>query len=153
MLGYVWAHVLVKPDLNTLQRLLSDVMASIPDEDAPRWVQTTPYGDDALSALAYTLTCLKSGDSQDAAWTARRLYDALDCYLVNRDDLSPSHPDEAERVAGDPLVQAELERQVRDLAELDEAANPLSQPLLDRLRRRSLAAQAIPLSGSEASGH
>ncbi len=82
VLGYVWAHILVKPDISTLERLFAEVMESIPDEDAPQWMQTTPYGDDALSALAYTLTCLKSGDSQDAAWTARRLYDALDCDVV-----------------------------------------------------------------------
>ena len=145
-LNYVWTHILITPEKSTTGRLLADVMAWIPDEDAPGWTPLTPYAEDALSAVAYCLRCLQSGNAQEAVWAAQCLYDALDTFLTNRDDISPSEPGAEARILGDPVTQAELERQARDLADLRSAGDSLSRGLLDHLRQRSVAEQAIVMA-------
>ncbi|HEV3138670.1 MAG TPA: DUF416 family protein [Pirellulales bacterium] len=142
-LNYVWTYILTTPEEATTGRLLADVMAMIPDQDAPGWTPLTAYGEDALSALAYSLRCLQSGDSQEAAWSARCIYEGLDYFVTLRDNVPPNEPGADVRVLSDPLIQAELERQARDIAELSSAGDSLSRELLDGLRQRSLAEQAI----------
>ncbi len=146
-LDYVWNCVLAPPERETTGRLLNDVMAIIPDEDAPGWSPVTPYGEDALSALAYSLSCLQSGDSQEAAWAAVCVYNATDYFVTSRDGISPSEPGAEARTLGDPAIQAELERQSRDVADLSAAGEFLSRELVENVRRRSVANQAVPIAG------
>lgn len=143
-LNYVWTHVRNPPDKEIVDRAVADVMAFIPDQDAPGWTPLTAYAEDALSALAYCLTCLRSGDAQDAAWAGRRVYEAIDYFVTTRDDVMPDDPAAEARVLADPLVQAELERQARDLQDLRLAANSLSERMLSDLQRRSESEHGIP---------
>jgi hypothetical protein len=145
-LNYVWIHILTTPETSTTDRLLADVMALIPDQDAPGWTPLTAYGEDALSALAYSLRCLQSGDAQEAAWAAGRAYEALDYFVTIRDDISPNELGAAARVLSDPLIQAELERQALDIADLRSTGESLSQELLATLRQRSVAEQALTIA-------
>jgi uncharacterized protein YjaG (DUF416 family) len=145
-LNYIWTHILITPEKAATGRILADVMALIPDEDAPGWTPLTPFAEDALSAVAYCLRCLQSGDAQEAVWAAQRLFDALDTFLTNRDDIAPSEPESELRILRDPVTQAELERQARDIADLRSAGDSLSQELLDRLRQRSVAEQALTMA-------
>jgi hypothetical protein len=46
-------------------------------------------------------------------------------------------------VLRDSAIQAELERQVRDITDLSEAGNLLSHEAVAKLRRRSTAEQAL----------
>ncbi len=144
--SYVWAHILATPEEATTAQLLANVMAVIPDDDAPDWTPLTPYAEDALAALAYCLRCLQSADVQVAACAARRVYEALDYFVISRDDVSPSDLGAETRVLSDPAIQAELERQARDFADLSSQGNSLSRELIDNLRRRSMAEQAITIA-------
>lgn len=143
-INYAWNHILLLPEKATADRLVAEVMALIPDEDAPGWTPWTASGDDALSALAYCLRCLQSLDPQDAAWAARRVYEALDYFVTTRDSISPSDPGMEIVILSDPAIQAEFERQARDKGDLISAGDFLTQQLLDNLRQRSTKQQAIP---------
>lgn len=145
-MDYIWAHILAVPEKETAVRQLANVMALLPDEDAPGWTPLTAYAENALSAMAYCLQCLQSGDAQDATWAARHVYDALDQLVTSRDKISPSEPGAEARILCDIAIQAELERQARDIADLSAAGDFLSPELLDSLRRRSAAEQAIVLA-------
>jgi hypothetical protein len=120
------------------------VIALIPDQDAPGWTPLTAYAEDALSALAYSLQNLQNEDSQLAVWVAQRAYDSLDFLVTTRDHVDPNDRQAEARALADPLIQAEFARQARDIADITRAANGLSQALLDDLRARSIAEQAIP---------
>ena len=93
-------------------------MDLIPNENGGPWVQEQAAAEDAASALAYALRCRRSGLAKDAAWAARRCYEALDNYVINHEAIDTSIPGEEARVRSHPLVQAELGRQQRDLNEL-----------------------------------
>ena len=139
-------HILTSPKEVTTDRLLAQVIGLIPDQDAPGWTPLTAYAEDALSALAYSLQCLRSADAQEAVWAARRVYEALDYFVTTRDNISPDEPGGEQRVIGDSGIQAELQRQARDISDLMVAGDSLSQELLDNLRRRSVANQAISVT-------
>jgi uncharacterized protein YjaG (DUF416 family) len=145
-LAYVWTHLWTTPNKPTIDRLLADVMALIPDEDAPGWTPMTPCAEDATSALAYCLRCLQSGDAQEATWAAGRVYEALDHFVTSRDDISPSEPGGEARILGDSVIQTELERQARDIAELRSVGDSQSRTLFDNLRQRSVVEQAIAVA-------
>jgi len=87
------------------------------EEDRP-WVPEKDYAEDAVAAAAYALRCRENGSSQEAAWASRRAYEALDSYVIERNDPDLQTDQGETQVLTDPLVQAELARQHRDLDEL-----------------------------------
>ncbi len=87
------------------------------EEDRP-WVPEKDYAEDAVAAAAYALRCRENGSSQEAAWASRRAYEALDSYVIERHDPDLETDQGETQVLTDPLVQAELARQHRDLDEL-----------------------------------
>lgn len=132
MLARVWQDLLgqkLEPD--ELQADVDRVMRLIPGEDEEPWLDNQPSADDAASAVAYTLRALQRGDSQEAAWAARRAYEALDYYVTHQLGI-----DDEARVAGHPAVQAELLRQRRDLDELHAASEEPADRIL-RVRDRA----------------
>ena len=104
-----------------------------PLEDDP-WVPEYPAADDATAALVYSLQSRRNGSSKEAAWAARRAYEALDDYVITRENLDISSPGAELQILNHPLVQAELARQARDLDELGEGRITVEQ-----LRDRSKA--------------
>jgi hypothetical protein len=108
-------------------------MSLIPGENDQPWIEEQAYAEDAASAVAYALRALESGEPQEAAWAARRAYEAVDHHVMSRLGIKgESH------VLGHPLVQAELSRQQRDLSELREAREPAVEVFV-RLRERARA--------------
>src|SRR5262245_49626325 len=97
--------------IDTCTQLMDEVV------DAP-WIEQQAAAEDATAALAYALRCRKTGKAQEAAWAARRAYDALDDYVINREGIDTNAPDGDIRVLAHPLIQAEFERQNRDFEEL-----------------------------------
>lgn len=141
-LEYAWTHVLVQAQRAEVERMLAEVMARVPEEGEPGWTPLAAYAEDAVSAVAYCLRCLLSAEAQEAAWAARRVYEAVDLFVTTRDGITPSDVGAEDRVLQDPVIQAELQRQERDIADL-QSAGCLSSDLLDMLQARSAANQAI----------
>jgi uncharacterized protein YjaG (DUF416 family) len=134
-LDLVWQDLAGKPiSASELRGQIDWCMANIPREDAEAWVPEQAAAEDAVAALAYALRCRQGGEPQEAAWAARRVYEALDHFVTSRDDVDVNVSGTEDHVRADPLIQAELERQERDLLELQ--SNP-TETNWERLRDRA----------------
>jgi uncharacterized protein YjaG (DUF416 family) len=111
---------LIEPSItdNELQEMLQACIQLIPGEvgffDIPERVSA----EEAATAVALALRCRQNGDAQEAVWAARTLIDALDEFIIQRDKIDISTPDDYKPIIRDPILQAELARQRRDLNEL-----------------------------------
>lgn len=110
----VWQHLL-GDEMSTeqIRAELSRCMSLIPGEDDEPWLDEQAYADDAASAIAYTLRALDGGEPQEAAWAARRAYEAADHYVMHRLGVEGES-----QVLAHPIVQSEFSRQRRDLEEI-----------------------------------
>jgi uncharacterized protein YjaG (DUF416 family) len=109
----------------------------IPDDDET-WVGLSFYASDAAAALAYAYSARLSGLSQDAAWAARRAYEAVDYYATRKSapHSGVGHNTEEPRIDG--IVLDEITRQKRDLEDLRELADrPLALQDISALRQRA----------------
>lgn len=101
-----------------LQAILDACMKLVPREDEEPWIQEQAAAEDGAVAVAYSLRCRQSGEAKEAAWAARRVYEALDHFVINRGNIDINNPGAEQRVLSHPLIQAELARQRRDIDEL-----------------------------------
>jgi uncharacterized protein YjaG (DUF416 family) len=100
------------PSLASEVEPLLDLM---PTEDST-WSQALPVAEDAVACLAYTLRAMIGGDPQEAAWSARRAYEAADqLAILDLRKGTSEMPDESD-LRAHPAVQAELARQEADFA-------------------------------------
>src|SRR5262245_55148515 len=84
ILEKVWLHLLGnKMSTAQIRAELDRSMSFIPGEDDEPWVDEQPYADDAASAVAYALRALETGEPREAAWAARRAYDAADHHVTH----------------------------------------------------------------------
>jgi len=97
---------------------LHSCMLLVPEESDGEWSNEQAWAEDAVACLAYSLRTRLSGDAQEAAWAARRAYEATDHYVINASGNNYKLPDDEARVLDHPLVQAELARKERDISEL-----------------------------------
>jgi len=143
ILERVWQHLL-GDEMNTeqIRAEQSRCMALTPGEDDEPWLEEQAYADDAASAIAYTLRALESGEPQEAAWAARRAYEAADHHVMHRLGV-----EDESQVLTHPVVQAEFSRQRRDLEELM-GARQESAGLFARLRDRAKAEAATFFSSA-----
>jgi hypothetical protein len=134
ILERVWLHLLGDPmSGDEIRAALDGCLRLIPGEEDEPWIDEQAYADDAASAIAYTLGALDTGEAQEAAWAARRAYEAADHYVVHRLGVASES-----QVLAHPIVQGELSRQRRDLVELLGA--PQGSPeLFARFRDRARA--------------
>lgn len=130
-----------------VQSKIDVCMALIPQEDDGPWVMEHAAAEDAASAVAYALRCRQSGHAQEAAWSARRAYEALDHHVINRGNIDTTKPGAEERVLGHSVVQAELARQRRDLDEVLGAVDVDVRDVAARLRDRAVAEGTIFFGG------
>jgi hypothetical protein len=105
---------LVVSDSSRLLELAEHLLDYVPDDDAP-WSRMRPLAEDAIASLSYAIRCLATADPQEAAWAARRAYEAADQLaifdLAGDDKGLPAE----EALIFHPIVQTELERQDRDI--------------------------------------
>jgi uncharacterized protein YjaG (DUF416 family) len=94
---------------------LDEVMGLLPEE-SDDWVIGHALADDALSSLAYSTRCLLSLKPQEAAWAARRAYEAADQAAICALGIQPGLPHTEAAIKSHEIVQRELSRQRRDLA-------------------------------------
>jgi uncharacterized protein YjaG (DUF416 family) len=94
---------------------LDEVMTLLPEEQ-DGWAPFHVYADHAVSSLAYTLRCLIDSKEQEAAWAARRAYEAADQGAIRHLDIQPGTPESEKHLLSSVIVQRELSRQEYDLA-------------------------------------
>jgi hypothetical protein len=121
---------------------LARCMALIPGENDKIDVDEYAYAEDAVTALAYALRALKTGEPQEAAWAARRVYEAACYHVIHRLGIE----DDMQALAH-PIVQAEIARQCRDVEALLEP-RPDSVELFFSLRERAKAEAALVFATS-----
>jgi uncharacterized protein YjaG (DUF416 family) len=150
-LGRLWDDLSGSPMSDAeIEAEIKTCMALIPQEDDGPWVMEQAAAEDAASALAYALRCRENGLASEAAWAARRAYEAVTYFCEHLEDNNTGkvrmldysqRRSECARHLANPLVQAELARQQRDLDEL--LRDAITVPQL-RKRSREEAAEFLP---------
>jgi uncharacterized protein YjaG (DUF416 family) len=126
-------------DARQVQENIDVSTSLLPQEDSDSWVPEQAWAEDAAAAVAYALRCRQNGQSQEAAWAARRAYEALDNFVIGKEGIDPSRARAEEQVLSHPLVQAELSRQHRDLGELLGANQVDMAHVVRRIHQRAKA--------------
>lgn len=134
-LSALWAHIegTLGSDLAIYARSADALVPG--EEDA--WSPEMPAAQNAAAAVAYAIRCHMSANIQDAAWAARQVYEALDSWVVIRDDLDLNVEGRERRIIGDPLIQAELARQRRDVEELTGLSDEQVRSLIPAIQARA----------------
>jgi uncharacterized protein YjaG (DUF416 family) len=113
----LWEHLVDSRELPTNQQAnewLVEVMDLMPQENH-QWSEALPLAEDAIASLAYVLRCLISGKAEEAAWAARRAYEAADQYAIQVLGLDLNDKGTEATILAARVVQQELIRQERDL--------------------------------------
>jgi uncharacterized protein YjaG (DUF416 family) len=128
-------------------------LALAPKEDVDPWVDSLPGAQDAVITLVHALEASWKVGSQEAVWSARCAYDAIDRF-VRFDDSGMVVTANEQRLLEHPLVQAELVRQRRDLDELlgvrDVDVKESAARLRHRAREESTTFFEVASSGTRA---
>lgn len=120
-----------------LRRAVDRAMELVPSEQDGWDEESQPYAEDAAAAITYVLRARLTGDPQEAAWAARRVYEAADHFALATSGLNRGEPCE-QTILAHPVIQAELTRQARDLGELaDLAISGGGESRLSQMRVRS----------------
>lgn len=93
-----------------------DEMMSLLPQESDDWVIGHALADDALSSLAYAIRCLLTSEPQEAAWAARRAYEAADQAAIRVLGVQPGLPNTEAVIKSHGFVQRELARQRHDLS-------------------------------------
>ena len=144
-LEQVWADPRPAKNAAELERQIEAVTALIPQEDSVQgpWTQEATNAQNAGMAVIYALRAKLTGEAQEAAWAARVAYEALDNFVINKDRIDTNKPGEEPRVLLHSLVQAELNRQERDVRELLAASDRDVAMMVNQLRDRARAEAVV----------
>ncbi|WP_148289873.1 DUF416 family protein, partial [Ideonella sp. B508-1] len=110
---------------------LDEVMSLLPEE-SDNWMIGHALADDALSSLAYAIRCLLTPEPQEAAWAARRAYEAADQAAIRALGVQPGLPNTEAVIKSHGYVQRELARQRNDLS-------LLRADSIDKVQRQAFA--------------
>ena len=125
ILSSLWTILSTRPvDAAYWSAVLDEVMSMIPDEG------TAPLADDGVSSLAYSIRCLLNRDPQEAAWAARRAYEAADQAAIWDLDVQVGLPETEAALQAHVFVQRELALQALDL-------QLLGRGLIDEVKTRA----------------
>ncbi len=94
--------------------ILDEVMGLLPEE-GDDWVIRHALADDAISSLAYAVRALLTSEPQNAAWAARRAFEAADQAAIRTLGVQPGLTNTEIAIKSHTLVQREIMRQRRDL--------------------------------------
>jgi uncharacterized protein YjaG (DUF416 family) len=103
----------------------------VPDED-DSWVDECAFAQHAAASVAYAIRSRLEGDGQEAGWAARQVYEAIDLWVTTRDNVDVNAVGVEDRIVEDPLIQAELARQKRDIEALVASLDPVAMRELAR---------------------
>lgn len=93
---------------------LEDIMNMMPSDEV-YWDIWHALADDCLSSLTYAIRCLLNQESQDAAWAARRAYEAVDQVAIRLLGLRPGEASAETGILSHEVVQREVSNQKKDL--------------------------------------
>lgn len=96
------------------EQALSEVLALLPEKEAVASIGEA-IADDALASLSYAIACQIESSPQQAAWAARRAYEAADQVAIEFLGVRPGNASVEAEILACPIVQRELERQKSDL--------------------------------------
>lgn len=151
-LAFVWSNVdqLGNIDTPTLDQQLKHVMVLIPRDDDESWTELHKFAEDSLASTAYALRIYLRGNAdeaaKEAAWAARRVFEAISSYVVDARSVDVSRKGFAELVDREPMMQNELTRQGRDLEELGKPETLERSDWIARFRVRAEAEPALLLA-------
>jgi uncharacterized protein YjaG (DUF416 family) len=122
-LDQLWEEVL-REQAGREQPFLNEYEALIPGEEVERSKRTLldPLAENAVSALAYACQCQATGETANAVWGAQCGYEAVDYIAHGLEDMDYDTPEAQAAILNKDYVQAELQRQLRDIGELERAA-------------------------------
>ena len=109
---------------------------SLLPEESDDWVIGHALADDALSSLAYAIRCLLTPEPQEAAWAARRAYEAADQSAIRVLGALAGSPNTEAAIKSHGFVQRELARQRMDL-------HLLRTDSVDEVQRKAFADQLL----------
>jgi len=124
---------------------LAEVLGLMPEE-SNEWTVFHSLAEDALASLAYAVRALLTADPQEAAWAARRGYEAVDQAAIRLMGIHPGTQEAEQAILEHPLVQQELGRQRRDLLLI--ATDP-GVDALAALRDQALAEPSLGIADLE----
>lgn len=101
----------------------------MPDEDSSPGL-TAAVVEDAAAAMIYTLRAIREDDPQNVVWAARRAYETADREVLSALNVGSVGEFEEEYILQHPVVQTELQRQLRDLNAVFEVAGDVSVKLV-----------------------
>lgn len=113
-----------------------DEMMSLLPEESDEWTILHALADDALSSLAYAIRCLLTPEPQEAAWAARRAYEAADQAAIRSAGVQPGLPNTEIVIMSHRFVQRELARQRNDLVLLRAES-------IDEVQRQAFKAELL----------
>lgn len=127
-----------------IEQLISECSLVLPDteEFSSAFVSAAL---DAGVCIVETLSCCLDGNLEHAVTVSSQARDTVHMYIQARDGISYSDPRWEEKIFNDPLMIEEIEKQERDLKDL-ESARELTGELLDRLRESSSTSGLQPLA-------
>lgn len=123
---------------------LSDYESLIPGEDA-QWSPVNPLAENAVAALAYACQCQLTEDTESAAWAAVQGYEAVDYIAHTLEEIDFEGPEGEAAILESEYVQSEIQRQLRDVEELEDVApdgsgmERLVEPFRDRAKSEGMA--------------
>jgi hypothetical protein len=113
-------------------------MVSIPSDEQDTKKEPT-YAQDAAASVAYAIGARLTDDPQEAAWAARRAFEAVDYFVMSQIDSTTIMGEHLRFALSQPIVQAELRRQQADLQDLQlaSAEKSLWASVISKLRDRA----------------
>lgn len=142
LLDRLWADLLGRPmSSEELGEAIETCMRAIPVEGERPWTPYEAYAEDAAAAVAYALQVRDTGQSREAAWAARRAYEAVDAYAIREFGIDINEPGAEVRILEHPTVQKELQCQLLDVDSMLDMARQhvnVGPGELRRLRGRAM---------------
>jgi Protein of unknown function (DUF416) len=129
ILDELWSQSLSSTDVgdrHRLEEIVQELSCQLPSQEET-WTVLHAFADDAIASTMYAARTLLTASANEAAWAARRAYEAVDQAVLKLSG-TPNTPDEELLVISHPLIQRELGRQNEDLRSLsDLGANAILQ--------------------------
>jgi uncharacterized protein YjaG (DUF416 family) len=127
-------------DTPAAQVSLEELTGLVPGEDDVwPWTIEIGHAQDAGIAAYHAIAAWLTGETSEAAWAASLAVDAVDSFVVYSNDIDVNDPAAKQRLAKDPLIVAEIDRQERDLSELAQSWERDVRIVADSFRSRARA--------------